>query len=272
MQKPQTYLPPPELRKFIVEYGVLHNRAGKRDLFFSPPIGLSGFIIQTINQRGEINVMVGEQVFISESHVATGQVTEPVYGEFVDEVKSLLIFFHPLGMYQLFGHDMAKLTDKSLPLSSVVGSRACEELVSRLYDNQNTETQIEVLNNFFSGITPVARDTHKLERVLDYIHHKKGNVTIPELETSGYYHRKTLERHFRKMIGLAPKEYARIYRFKCLINLIQSEGELTWSQMAERAGYYDHSHLSRYVNDYLEVSPNSIVKLDMELIHYLLDK
>lgn len=272
MHKPKTYLPPPELRKFIVEYGVIHTRAGQREPFFSPPIGLSGFIIQTINVAGEINVKIGKQIFIAERHVATGQVTEPVYGDFVDEVKSLLVFFHPLGMYQLFGKDMATLTDKSLPLSRVVGARACEKLVSRLYENQDTDYQVNVLNEFFGGLTPVGRNAQKLERVLDFIHEKKGNVTIPELETNGYYHRKTLERHFRKMIGLAPKEYARIYRFKCLIHLIQSESELTWSQLAEKAGYYDLSHLSRYVNDYLEVSPNSIVKLDMEFIYYLLDK
>src|SRR5690606_10978612 len=120
-------------------------RAGQREPFFSPPIGLSGFIIQTINHRGEINVMVGEQVFISESHVATGQVTKPVYGEFVDEVKSLLVFFHPLGMYQLFGTDMAKLTDTSLPLGLVIGTRSYEALVSRLYEHQDTCSQIEVL-------------------------------------------------------------------------------------------------------------------------------
>lgn len=272
MQKPKTYLPSPELRKFIVEYGVLHTRAGQREPFFSPPIGLSGFIIQTINHRGEINVMVGEQVFISESHVATGQVTKPVYGEFVDEVKSLLVFFHPLGMYQLFGTDMAKLTDTSLPLGLVIGTRSYEALVSRLYEHQDTCSQIEVLNDFFGGISPAGRHSSKLEQVLDYIHEKNGNVTIPELEEKGYYHRKTLERHFRKMIGLSPKEYARIYRFKCLIHLIQSEGELSWTQLADKAGYYDLSHLSRYVNDYLDVSPNSIVKLDVELIHYLLDK
>lgn len=272
MKKPVTYLPDPQLQNYIVEYGVIHTEIGDRESFFSPPLGLSGFIIQTINSTGNIDIRIRDQQFISVDAVASGQVTSPVYGVFADEVKSFLVFFHPLGMYQLFGTDMATLTDKSIPLRTFLGRDLSNDLMIELKSDQNTSRQIQVLNNFFSSIIPVGQNSSQLQLVLDFIQLQKGCVTISELEKIGYFHRRTLERHFRKMVGLSPKEYARIYQFKCMITLIQDQEGITWSQLAEQAGYYDLSHLSRYVNDYLQVSPSSLVNLDLELILYLLDK
>ena len=175
-------------------------------------------------------------------------------------------------MYQLFGVKMAPLTIFAIPLSTMFKEARYNTLIDQFYSNQRTQDQINAINSYFLPLIPQEYFPVKLERVLDFVHEQKGNVTIPDLEQIGFYHRKTLERHFRKMVGLAPKEYARIYQFKSLIHLIQSRKNMTWSQLAVEAGYYDLSHLSRYLHDYLQVSPNSIVKIDMELIYYLLDK
>lgn len=157
-------------------------------------------------------------------------------------------------------------------LEEFVGEERCEKLIQSLSADQNTVHQIQVLNQFFMEFKPSGKNFEKLERVLEYIHERQGGVTVHDLEQHGYYHRKTLERHFRKMIGLSPKVYAQIYRFKSLIQLIQSQPDITWIQLADQAGYYDQSHMSRYVKEYLQVSPNSMVQLDMKFINYLLNQ
>jgi len=270
MQEPITFLPALELRKYIVSYGVLEIPEGQSEPYFSPPLGLSGMIIHTINTQDKFIAKIGERDFFTEQAVVTGQVTAPVYGEITGHVKLLMIFFQPLGMHQLFGTNMAALTDHSIPLIQFLGRRRANELWNTLKEDQDTIRQTEVLNNFFLSITPVKYDVSQLQRVLDFIHEKEGNVSVKEIESYAYMHRKTIERHFSKMIGISPKVYCQIYRFKCLVNLIQSNPNITWTQLADQAGYYDQSHMSRYIREYLEVSPNSIVTLDMEFIHYLL--
>jgi len=127
-----------------------------------------------------------------------------------------------------------------------------------------------VLNNFFLGLKTIGGKIDDIKKVLDYIHSKKGGVSIKEIEQNCHCHRKTLERHFKKMIGLSPKVYTQIYQFKCLKNLLQAKPDITWSQLADQAGYFDQSHMSRYVKEYLKVSPSRIVELDMDYINYLL--
>ena len=273
MREPLNYQPADHLRKYILSYGILKFPEGVSEPYFAPPIALSGFIIHTINSRNTIIARIGDKDHYTDNAVATGQVTEPVYGENIGEARILMVFFHPMGMYQLFGKDMAALTNSSMPLQEFLGpDRACE-LWKKLTLNQEDEAQVKLLDDFFSAQCPIQNEQlDRFRQVLDCIHRKKGGVSISDLEKNQYYPRKTLERHFNKFVGIAPKVYCEIYRFKCLINLIQSQPGITWAQLALQAGYYDQAHLSRYMKDYLQVQPGSMVKLDMRLINYLLSR
>lgn len=272
MLKPEIFYPSSELQKYVLEYGVLNTPQGCKEPFFYPPTGLSGFVFQAGESSKEFRVVVQEKDFSLRLPRVIGQVTEPIHGEILGEVKILIVFFHPLGMYQLFGVDMGPLKNESSSLSLALPPQQYKSLMEHLSASKDTPDLIRILDDFLCSLIPPESGSTKMIRVLDFIHKRKGNVRIPELARVGFYHRKTLERHFRKMVGLAPKEYARIYQFKCLIQLIHSKQDITWSQLAVQAGYYDLSHLSRYVHDYLQVAPNSIVKLEMDLIYYLLDK
>ncbi len=272
MTHSQTFSPAPGLAPFIAQYGMVEIPEGVTASYFSPPLGLSGIIVHTETTAAMTYPKLAGHDFFTDNAVATGQITIPVYGQIIGKVKSIMVFFQPLGMHLLFGIDMATLTNTSIPLGGLLGQPAANSLMECLRANQDSAQQVAVLDAFFLRLTPACRDASKLVRVLDYIHRNKGRVSITALETYGNYHRKTLERQFRRMIGLSPKVYMHIYQFKCLINLLEATPGTTWVQLASQAGYYDQSHMSRYVKEYLNVSPNSIVKLDMQLINYLLSR
>jgi len=270
MTQPTTYLPPPKLQDYIASYGILEIPEGVSEPYFSPPLGLSGFIIESINTHNKVVSKLEGEDFFTENAVVTGQVTYPVYGQLIGHVKTIMVFFRPLGMYQLFGTNMGTLKNKSMTLVDFLGKRKADKLLSKIKEDQNSEHQIQVLNDFFLGLNTIRKDIDNIKRVLEYIDINQGGISIKEIEQNCHCHRKTLERHFKKMIGLSPKVYTQIYQFKCLINILQTQPQITWSQLADQAGYYDQSHMSRYVKEYLKVSPNSMVELDMDFINYLL--
>ncbi len=142
--------------------------------------------------------------------------------------------------------------------------------MANLERSQDNADQIAVLDSFFLSFMPHIQISPDLEGVLELVHERNGGLTVKEMEQNCHFHRKTLERHFRKQIGLSPKVYTQIYQFKWLMNLLQENPNITWSEVCDRAGYYDQSHMSRYIKEFLNVSPNNIVKLDIELINYLL--
>ncbi|WP_159039905.1 helix-turn-helix domain-containing protein [Christiangramia fulva] len=272
MTEPTIFLPPPELREVIASYGILEIPGGRSEPYFSPPLAMSGFIINTTNSTGQIVSKLREDYFFSTNEVATGQVTYPVYGELIGHIKSIMVFFQPLGMYQLFGNDMAALTNTSQSLYEFLEANRAEALISSLKQSDRNEDQIQILNSFFKDQITRKFPVRKMKDVVEYIHINKGDISVADIENECHYQRKTLERHFTKMLGLSPKVYCQIYRFKCLINQLQQNPGITWTELADQAGYYDQAHMSRYIKKYLKVSPNSMVLLDMNFIYYLLSR
>jgi transcriptional regulator GlxA family with amidase domain len=68
-----------------------------------------------------------------------------------------------------------------------------------------------------------------------------------------------LERNFKKLIGLSPKEYSSIIRFQHALSLIKdSKQDLSLLDIAFECGYYDHSHLSLEIKRNTGLLPSSL--------------
>ena len=272
MKRPLSFRPASELQNFIAAYGILEIPEWETEPYFSPPLAMSGFILNLANGKGAVTSRIGDRDFFTENAVVTGQVTAPVYGELRGQVKSLMVFFKPIGMHRLFNNDLSELTNSSRTLAEFLGKKEANLLLKALEAQPDNQRQTEILNDFFTKRITHREEDIKLEKVMDLIHQKQGDINITEILEAFSYPRKTLERHFQKKVGLSPKVYTQIYRFKCLINFLENNPGTTWAQLANETGYFDQSHMSRYVKEYLQVSPNSIVNLDMEFISYLLNR
>lgn len=270
MKRPLSYNTAPQLQDFIASYAIMEIPYGDTESYFSPPLGKSGFIINIGN--GMVTSKIDTRDFFTENAVVTGQVTSPVYGQLVGEIKSIMVFFKPIGMHRLFRNDLSQLTNRSKTLSEFLGQNEAELLWKNLTTHSDNQEQIDILNEFFSKRVSTREEDINFEKILSYIHNKQGDVSISEILENSWYPRKTLERHFKKKVGLSPKVYTQIYRFKCLINFLENNPEITWAQLANKTGYFDQSHMSRYLKEYLQVSPNSLVTLDMKFINYLLNR
>lgn len=261
------YLPPDSLLPYISFYGIIEVDEHFKEPYVSPPLGLCGFIIYL---EGETNARLNGNLFLKHQYCATGQITTAMTGEVSGPSKQVLVFIQPCGLYQLFGIDMSTLTNTSIPLDEFLGKEETDILIGQLNEAGDNEEKIEVMNSFFMAQQPVFEIAPKVKHALDYIHQYKGNVTIKDIEKNCFITSRSLERHFKIYTGLSPKEYAKIFRFKCLMNYIKENPGLTWSALCEENGYYDQSHITRYFNRYLKIKPNELVNVDMEFINYLL--
>ena len=62
MIKPSNYLPDPRLKNFIAAYGILEIPEVVDETYFSPPLAMSGFIIQKRNFEGKVIAKICEKV------------------------------------------------------------------------------------------------------------------------------------------------------------------------------------------------------------------
>lgn len=266
---PIHFRPPEALRPFIAFYGIWDVPDGFHEPYVSPPFGLSGFIFcldQVINAR------LNGHPFMKGPYCATGQVTHPLVGDVIGANRVVMVFMQPFGLHQLFGLDMSLLTNTSMPIAKLMGETTSRKLIINLAEAEDHAGMIAVMNELFLSRFPGEPIDPKLNMALKLIHETKGNISVKDVEAYCFITARSLERLFSLYLGLSPKQYATIFRFKCLVNYIRENPGGDWNTLCDVNGYYDQSHLTRYFTRYLNVKRTEMVRLDMDFISYMLQE
>jgi AraC-like DNA-binding protein len=267
-----TYLPAHEnLIEFIRSYGVMTLDSNLTTPLISSPNGLTGFLmrIKEIDYEMEGRDYEGKSIAEEQNYVI-GQTTFSIVGNFKGRAEYIIVFFEPLGLYRLFGGDVSLLTNKSLDLRSFLGDSKFDSFYQDLIINDDSSKRIEILDSFFLNQKKEFEDVEIVKQALKSIQQANGNITIKALETFCGVNRRTLERQFKTKVGLSPKIYAQIFRFKYAMNHLAENPNTSWAELSNIVGYFDQSHLIRYFKEYLKTSPNNIVSLNLEFMNYFL--
>lgn len=79
-------------------------------------------------------------------------------------------------------------------------------------------------------------------------------VMLKDLSSGESISLRSIERGFRKTIGLTPKDFAQIVRFRRVIERLR-QGPMPWTHLAQLSGYYDQAHLIHAFQRYAGTSP-----------------
>jgi transcriptional regulator GlxA family with amidase domain len=77
----------------------------------------------------------------------------------------------------------------------------------------------------------------------------------------GHMTERTLHRKMKQNIGLSPKTYLSVLRFKKVVDRIQS-GPLNWQDILFDCGYFDQAHFSKDFKKYAGLSPEKYVQVN----------
>ena len=66
-------------------------------------------------------------------------------------------------------------------------------------------------------------------------------------------------RLFRRQIGMGPKRYARLMRFRGVVDAVYRCASVDWSGVAADGGYGDQAHLVREFRDFAGMTPTAFM-------------
>ena len=72
-----------------------------------------------------------------------------------------------------------------------------------------------------------------------------GRIDVVELASLACLSSRQFERRFRTKVGLTPKEFLQVLRFRKAKSLIDHNPQKSVLEVAFECGYYDHSHLNK---------------------------
>jgi len=156
-------------------------------------------------------------------------------------------------LHLLFGMDMAALVDHVVTLPPTL-SQIFEPLMN-LRPGDVTEETLQSLDEYLVDLLVGAHHQSPVSEALATIHSSKGKTDMEELSAQLKMSSRSLERHFRKSVGLSPKFYSRIIRLNHVFEMVQS-GNRDWADIVYQSGFYDQAHFIRNFKEFIGEDPS----------------
>lgn len=143
----------------------------------------------------------------------------------------------------VLGVSAAAVAGRIVTLEELWGSAATRRLLERLAAARDPGDAALVLESAIAERLTASRGGGDGERLaLDAagrLKHASVSAVAVELGVSERH----LRRVFREIVGLSPKEFARLTRFQRALRAARRDERANWASIATFAGYYDQAHL-----------------------------
>lgn len=194
----------------------------------------------------------------------TGLQTSPLVIEAPDAVARVMgLRLHALGAYVLLGRPLDALSGLTVDLVDVVGPSALE-LAERCSAAGNATERLRIAADWIAG--RVARrlaPDPAIAWIARGIERRQGAVSISALRERTGLSKTRLAAAFRQQVGVTPKLYARIHRFRRVLDELHG-GARDLADLAHAAGYYDQPHLNAEFRQLAGLTPSAF----LAVMHY----
>lgn len=167
--------------------------------------------------------------------------------------------FKPAGLFTLLRQPLSELVNQMVS-SDELGDSSLQMLGEQVFDASTEAAKIEVLNTFFlRRLLVVDAPNLLVEKALRMILRQQGNLRIDSLKDVLGVHYKTLERRFKTHVGLTPKVFARVVRFKHTYKRFHSLAAKDPAFFLD-LGYYDQNHFIKDFKYFLHTTPAAYLR------------
>jgi AraC-like DNA-binding protein len=175
----------------------------------------------------------------------------------------LCIVLTPIGVHHL-SHNGSNIGQKNnFSFETLYLNDEFEVLTQKIHTaNVYTEAVEMVESYFFNHFSALNIPLSNIDMapVLDYIIEKNGVLKIKDLEDKFHLSGRWLEKQFLEQVGTSPKDFARATRFNALMIEVKTTPSVSWSDLTDKYGYYDQSHLIRDFHEFTNQSPTEFFK------------
>jgi AraC-like DNA-binding protein len=196
----------------------------------------------------DANARVGRSV----SHAIIGGARASAYVRDVSAPAcSVGAMLHPGTARLLFGGSAAELSGAHTPLEDVWGPRAAAAR-ERLLEARSAEQRLDLFEALLLERLPRVRGVNPA--VAEALGKLAARPVTDVVQESGYSHRRFITL-FVDAVGLTPKLYARVLRFRQVLARMTAVPNEPLARLALAAGYSDQAHFNRDFREMAGIAP-----------------
>lgn len=216
--------------------GVLVPRPETQIVVRFGPMARDGMDVSALGARQRVHrklVQGGQQTLIARLRLGTDRA---ILG-----VPASAIAGNVVALEDLWGPDAARLIDRLAGARDMdAAAAALESAISRRLATAGVPTD---------GSRFALEAAKRLE-----------NANVDTVASDLGVSARHLRRVFREALGVSPKAFARLERFRCALRAAMEDGQAGWADVAAGAGYYDQAHLIAEFRAIAGVTPSALVR------------
>ena len=262
----QTFAPPKALQPYVKQYLFAVKDFEVENTFPIIPTGYPALLLYLEQKNGGIAKYYQpfqKTINLNEFYLY-GLTTESFWVEVTGEFKLFIIVLNPTTLNTLLKQSAAVITNTIIPLSNLGLDSTL--VVEQLLAAQNLLQQLTVLDAFLLKL--FNRPINKIDEVDSALYHiltSSGLISLPEIQKRERVSTRTLQRKFTERIGVNPKAYLRLVRFRSMMQFISIHPQISWLDLTYHFGYYDQSHLIKDFRNYTGQCPNIFLQTDQDV-------
>lgn len=255
----QTYNPHKDLESIVKFYWTLEVPFDPKNQ--KQKIVPDGCIEMTFNFGDKIKRYTSENDFILHPNaMLMGQRTKSYYILPVGNVDTFAICFYPIGFANFVKTPLEKLVDNETPISELFEPKEAFELEQKMIKASDTQERIEIIEAFFlKKLNEKNTISNIVKSTVDTLLKTNGTTPINVLLKDDSSKRRQLERHFRKQIGISPKQLGKAIRLQATLNLLLNIKSETLTDIAYESEYFDQNHFIKDFKELVGVTPKEFL-------------
>lgn len=190
-----------------------------------------------------------------------GQMSKPLSLDPSQGSPALIgVRFRPWGLRAFLGSATSELADRRLNVADVAPAEA-EVLVDQIASANTLAERATVLQRFVNSFVK-SNDRYHDTQVSSWsqrVMSAEGDLRLTNLARECDISLRQLERRFQAQVGLTPRLFANVVRFRSVFDKLNGQTLPEWASLATDAGYFDQSHMNRDFRRFLGLSPTAYV-------------
>lgn len=184
--------------------------------------------------------------------------------------KAISIIFQPGGLNRLLGIPMTEIFDNGFCGTEVIG-KEINELIDQCHDTHTLDQLESLVQDYFLSKLSSLKEQLPIDFALQYLL-VNYNADIGQIASKACMSIRSFERKCKERLGMSGKMFARIARFHKAYRMVEDQQNISWTNLAYRAGYYDQMHFIKDFKEFARLTPTLVEKeLSKGQIRFQLD-
>lgn len=201
-----------------------------------------------------------DEFIIQPRALIIGHTTDPFYIEPTGYVNTFAIRFYPYGFANFVDMPLNNLANKETPIEFLFGEKTAKDLEQKIIEAENSNERIKIIEHFlldkFNQQTTV---DNIVRTTVDALLATKGSTSIKTILKEDLSQRRQLERHFKKQIGMSPKQLGKIIRLQTALKLLLNKKTENLTDIAYESKYFDQAHFIKDFKAFTGINPKAFL-------------